>query len=123
MKRIERIPVVVQENDKELCIVPLGPRQHKVAMIYKEDYDFLMKLGVSQAWNTLNKGAYVYAASFERGKASPVMIGRILMNAKEGQHVKYLDGDPTNLRRENMRLRYRSDVKRHDREIVMSQNA
>lgn len=123
MKRIERSPVYITEDGKDLAIVPLGPNQHKVAMIYKEDYEFLMKLGVSQAWNTLNKGGYVYAASHERGKATPVMIGRILLNAKKGQHVKYLDGDPSNLRRENMRLRYRSDVKRHDREIVMAQYA
>lgn len=113
---VDRYPVEINEGDRTLCLVPLGPSSDYVATIWKEDYDFLMRLGLSPAWLPLNVGRYVYTST----KKNKIFIARVLLDAKPGHVVRYRDNDPWNLKRENLILVYRDIAKKRDRELVMA---
>ncbi len=47
-----------------------------------------------------------------------MLVGRILTDAKAGQQVRYLDGNPLNLRRENLIIKQGGFSLRNDREYL-----
>ncbi len=98
MKRGYRV-----ENDSKgvaLAIVPLGPYGMRGNAIIEEIYfDALISMGVSSNWNTTNGNVIAKGINSRN-----VSIARIITGAIAGQRVKYLDGNPLNLRRENLSL-------------------
>ena len=88
--------------------VPLGPRGMKgFATIDLDLWEKFIARGFS---GNLNAGfapnsdkLYVTCPSTAVA-GNNQLLGRVLMDAKRGEVVRYLDGDPTNLRKSNMRL-------------------
>ena len=100
--------------------VPLGRSHDKFAEIEQEDFDFLIKLGVSPNWNRLAPRDYV-TASAKAASGSHIQIARVLLNAGPGEGIKYGDGNPLNLRRENLKVAENKGCIRRDRDFVKSE--
>jgi hypothetical protein len=111
----ERQTETIIENGRELIKVPLG-RTDKHCYVYKEDREFLRRLGLSMNWNVSPQG-YVTAACSNSSNGY-VLVARILMNAGRGQQVKYKDGDALNLRTENLYVTQSKGALRRDRDFV-----
>ena len=93
-----------EEDEKAICYIKLG-RTDKTAKIYKEDYEELLKLGVSTSWH---HGALGYISCYCKGiPGSRVNIARVLMDAGAQETVRFRDGDKCNLLKDNL-------VKMHD---------
>lgn len=81
--------------------VPLGKYGQKGhALVDRDDWEFLQKLGVSTAWNLSTYGTVIAGAA--RAPGRNVRIGRVLLDLGAGKVVKYRDGDPKNLTRDNL---------------------
>lgn len=85
------------ENHRAIVRVPLGNSDH-YATLYGEDFTALMDLGVSVCWS-IHMGQVKAVADNK-----PYPIARVLMDAAEGQVVRYLNGDRLDLRRDNLVL-------------------
>jgi hypothetical protein len=81
------------DGNTQLITVPLT-NVDQSAVIFKEDFDFLLSLGVDPRWRLSANLVLV------RGKHEPV--SRLIVDARKGEKVRYKDGDPTNLRRSNL---------------------
>lgn len=101
-----------------LAYVPLGTRgQRGVAVISDDDLAMLEKLGLSLRWNRHPRTGAVHAPA---GKASGsnVLVARVLMDAGKGQVVRFRNGDPTDLRRDNLILDNDGYATRRDRDYL-----
>lgn len=87
---------ITKEGQEDMAHVPLARNGERKAIISREDYEALIALGVSPNWQT-SAGSVV-----ANSPAGRVMIGRLLMDAKASQQVRYKDGNPLNLRRSNL---------------------
>jgi hypothetical protein len=76
-------------------IVPLA-HSDKTATVDAADFETLMARGVSPRWKLSQAGKVMVGAN--------KTVARLIANAQRGQWVKYLDSDPTNLRRSNLIL-------------------
>jgi len=90
------------DSGKDLTIVPLGRKATKQAILWREDYELPIELGVSPHWSTVRNG-YV-SAPCGKAPGNQLSIARVLMDAKEDENVRFLDADPLNLRRENLEI-------------------
>lgn len=79
--------------------VPLARNGEAEATIDFEDYQYLVSLGVSPNWQQSGRSV---SARTPKGN---MLVGRILMDAKAGQRVQYKDGNPLNLKRDNLSIR------------------
>lgn len=97
------------------CVkVPLTNSDKKV-ILYQEDFDNLLRLGIDPRWRIINSGQIL-----ERGR-NRVSITRLVANAKKGDGVRLIDGDRYNLKRSNIVL-YDGTGKSEPREEVLLQN-
>ncbi len=101
---------ITHQRGEYLVHVPLSRNGEKEATVSYEDYHTLLSLGVSPNWQ-LTGGSVV-----ARTPIGQALIGRILMDAKKGQQVRYKDGNSLNLRRDNLMLRNGGFSLRNDRE-------
>lgn len=108
----------VQEGDRLIALVPLGRSDLKAEM-WRDDYDFLVKLGLSPNWSSYRNvtGNYVTASAVDT-PSKHVLVARVLMDAGAGQVVRYADGNPLNLRRGNLRLVANGKGKTRARDFV-----
>ncbi len=96
MNKITKIEEIV---GKTIYHIRLG-RGDKTARIYKEDYEELMGLGVSELWC---EGALNYVSCYCKGApGNRIIIARALMDAGDKETVRYIDGDKTNLLKDNL---------------------
>ena len=105
-------PRPITVTKQRIAIVPLSRNGEHSATIDLEDYELLMSLGVSPNWQCT--GGSVVA----RTPKGTMLVGRILMDAKRGQQVRYLDGNPLNLRRDNLTIKQGGFSLRNDRECL-----
>jgi hypothetical protein len=82
-----------EDGETQLISVPLT-NIDRSAILWKDDFDLLMSLGVSPEWR-LNANLVL-----PKGKQTP--IARLVKDAKKGDKVRYLDGDPLNLKGTNL---------------------
>jgi hypothetical protein len=87
-----------KEGRRKLVSVPDGRLKSKF-VLYESDFDDLMALGVSPLWHY-----YHDSVAIVRSGGKEVPVGRLIRDAKEGQIVIAQDGNPFNLRRENLIL-------------------
>lgn len=90
---------VTSEGGRALAYVPISRGGVKEACLYLDDYQYLVGLGVSANWQT--SGRAVIASS----TGGRILVGRTLVDAKAGQQVRYHDGNPLNLRRDNLYIK------------------
>lgn len=119
---------LVDVGGRLLARVPLG-RHNKFSPpryveIWKDDYDFLVKLGLSPNWSSYRVGGngYYVTASASDTPSHRVLVARVLMDANAGEIVRYVDGNPLNLRRENLRLVSHKRGKSRARNFVHAKN-
>ena len=85
---------IESEANGTVVIVPLGRSGKASATIDLADYEELLSLGVSPNWRVSNFSV----------ASGQYLVSRILMDAKAGQRVRYLDKNSFNLRRSNLYL-------------------
>lgn len=103
----------VRIGDDILLKVALG-RTDIEATIDPESLLHLVNLGLSSNWHA-NPNGYVLACAKGGQKVS---VARVIMDAGEGEHVEYVDGDPLNLNKSNLvKVRSRKGTKR-DRDLL-----
>ena len=112
----QRAIEIIEEEGKRLCRVPLGPRAERHAEIWEKDWNFLLKLGCPGNWNHINNN-YVTACA-PKASGNHVLVARVLLDAGPGESVIYRDGNPLNLRRENLTLVESAKGSRRDREYL-----
>jgi hypothetical protein len=85
-----------KEERRKLVSVPDGRLKSKF-VLYETDFDDLMALGVSPLWHY-----YHDSIAIVRSGGKEVSLGRLIRDAREGQIVVAQDGNPFNLRRDNL---------------------
>lgn len=103
--------------------MPLDARGHHHALLDGSDYDALLGAGVVGVWHlstsATNAKRYVRAyLANPVGRA--VTVARVLLGAGDGECVRYLDGNPLNVRRANLRLVRHGVGVHHDRILVLA---
>jgi hypothetical protein len=103
-KENEDAPIrLVHFTTKNTVLVPLSGGRGGWAVVNEDDLALLESVGLSLRWTRdISSGAVSAPAS-----ASPnrhVSVSRVLLDAGEGEAVRFLNGDPTDLRRENLLL-------------------
>ena len=88
--------------------VPLGPRGMKgFATIDLDCWEKFIEKGFSGNLNAHfapNSDRLYVTAPSTAATGNNILVARVLMDAKRGEIVRYIDGDPTNLRKSNLRL-------------------
>lgn len=107
----------VAEGGRALVRVPLGRSGLKFAEIWEDDWEFLRKLGNPVNWNCVGDKGHVTVCA-PKASGNHIAVGRVLLNAGPGQTVRFLDGNPLNLRRENLRLIKGGWACRRDRDYL-----
>jgi len=107
-----------EEDGRRIAMVPLGPRGDKgLAVIEDADLEMLFDLGLSMRWNRHSKTGAVFAPA-PRASGSNVQVARVLMDCGPGENVSYRNGDPTDLRRENLVVNPEGYATRRDRDFL-----
>lgn len=103
MAKLRRNVETVIEDGRELVRTSLNPASPNIVELWKDDYDYLInKLKINPNWNSVSsKRPNVLAVSITNSKVS---VARVLLDADQGQIIRYKDGNPLNLRRENLLL-------------------
>jgi len=109
------------EGGRAIVHVPLGRSGEKHAEIWQDDWNFLLKLGTPGNWNCVGQDGHVTVCT-PRASGNHLTVARILLNAGPGETVRFLDGVPWNLRRENLRLFKGGWACRRDRDYLSNQN-
>lgn len=115
-----RTTKVVEKDGRELLLISLNKHEDKIASLWKSDYDKLVgEIQLSPNWLTPPGKDHVLASSIGKTK---VGVARVLMDAQPGTKVRYKDGNPLNLCRENLVLmdNHRNGGKRRDRDFIRS---
>lgn len=125
------IQTIVDENGKEVLLISVGRAVKKVAYIYKDDFDFLMRLGITDSW-TVVADCYVVcngrrhtktpAVHLKKGECSgagrKLIVARLLKDCGVGQAIRYKDKNPLNLRRDNLTIVADKRGMRRDRDFI-----
>lgn len=115
-RRMKRPVQVVEDHGREVVLVSVNKAADKVALIYREDYELLLALGVPPNWVTTPQSMSVCCT----GKgARKLGVARILVDAGAGQRVVYLDGNPLNLKYDNLKLESHGMPFRRDRDFLV----
>lgn len=104
------------ETGEELVAIPLA-KDRGEAILSATDWDRLNALGLTTNWclNGANGRQYVRAPVDTIGKL--VTVSRAIAGAGQDQIVRYVDGNPLNLRRENLVVT-RGRARRKDAEVI-----
>jgi hypothetical protein len=101
------------ENGRALIGIPMPTGE--MAELYKDDYTFLIRLGLSPNWSFTNQ--YVMAPCY-RAPGRLIGVGRVLADATPGTYVRYRDRNKLNLRSENLELLLGGGATRRDRDYL-----
>ena len=108
----------IDEGGHQVALVPLGREGEKgVAIVDEDDLTMLDSLGLSMKWNR-NHGTGVVIAPARRSSGSNVQVARVIVDAGPGENVHYRNGDPTDLRRENIEINRFGYAVRRDRDFL-----
>jgi len=107
-QRQQAAPEYTTDADgQRLVHVALANSQQR-ATLYAEDYHRLMDAGWSPYWQHTQDGhgnAYPTLGAYNpKGVDCLVSVARLIAHAKAGQRLSYADGNPLNLRAENLKL-------------------
>lgn len=106
----------VENGGRKLVGISLGPNSDKgIAIIERDDLDFLIRLGLSLSWSTSPQGSIVTSA--HRAAGHKVSVARVLLDAMPGTMIRYRDKNPLNLRKDNLEL-VKGYSKRRDRDFL-----
>jgi hypothetical protein len=90
---------IEHSRDGEIKIIKVPIAESKLkATLYEDDFDDLMRLGISPKWKLYHDQIVV------RNNGRYVGVGRLIRHAGPNQRVVCKDDDATNLRRDNLVL-------------------
>lgn len=113
----------VEEGSRLTARVPLGRDGLYFAELYKEDYDFLCRLGMSPNWACYkNQHLFYVTAACVNTPSNRVLVARVLVDAGVGEVVRFADGNTLNLRRDNLRLAASAKGKSRARDFIKSKS-
>lgn len=103
MKKTARKPLILTtENGRQIVHVPL-PNHPTPAVVYLEDFEKCLALGISDQWLVNHVREYAYVrAHLSTVCGGLTTLARHIAGARKGEIVRYADSDPTNLLRENL---------------------
>lgn len=109
----------LDEAGRKVCLVSLGRNGEKGSAIIEEgDLSFMVnELGLSLRWNRIAKTGAVVAPAGNASGGS-IQVSRVLLDLGPGENVRYLNSDPTDLRRENLAINYDGWATRRDRDYL-----
>lgn len=94
-------------NGQHLAHVAMANTDQR-ATLYADDLERLLLAGFSPYWQwckTNQRFRYVLAnARTPTGKKRSITLARLIAGAGKGQMVEYIDGDRSNLRRDNLQI-------------------
>lgn len=94
-------------NGQHLAHVAMANTDQR-ATLYTDDLERLLVAGFSPYWQwckTNKRFRYVLAyARTPTGKQRSITLARLIAGAGKGQMVEYIDGDRSNLRRDNLQI-------------------
>lgn len=97
--------IFVDDFGELVTLLPLTQAQR--AVISLADFVELQRTH-GTVWNATKRRGYYYATAplltKDTNKATPVTAGRVILGAGPGEAVRYIDGNPLNLRRSNLRI-------------------
>ncbi|TYR33703.1 hypothetical protein FY036_06505 [Mesorhizobium microcysteis] len=109
---------IVDEDSNPVALVPLGRKGEKgTAIILDEDLALLESLGLSMRWNRHTRTGIVVAPTSASSGGS-VQVARVLLDLGPGQNIRYRNGDPTDLRRDNLEIKPEGNAIRRDRDYL-----
>lgn len=113
--------VIVHTTDGDghrVALVPLGRTGTKgIAVILEDDLSLLESLGLSLRWNR-NHSSGVVVAPAGGSSGGSVQVSRVLLDLGPGENVRYVNGDPTDLRRHNLDINPEGYAIRRDRDFL-----
>jgi len=101
IKRRTKTPIR-EPSDDGATIIRIPLTRGKFAIIERDDWEYIKRVGSPNAFADRSHFGRVYAAVWT-GRRNE-MIARILLKAKRGQRVRYSNGDTLDLRRANLSL-------------------
>jgi len=110
MKKIKQqaAPDFITDADGQQLVHVVLADNGKRATLYAESYQRLMDAGFSPCWQHTGDGrgnAYATLSAYNpKGTDRLVPVARLIAQAEAGQVVQYADGNPFNLRDENLKL-------------------
>lgn len=109
---------VTDDQGRAVALVPLGRLGEKgTAVIDDDDLIELTALGLSLRWNR-HAGTGVVFAPASGSSGGNVQVARVLLDLGPGENVRYLSGDPTDLRRNNLAVNPEGNAVRRDRDYL-----
>jgi hypothetical protein len=105
-KHKERIIRHLTDTDgKRIVEVPLGQNGKRVAVLYEQEFEELIGLGLSPRWRILKDRNNAMRVTVWLGSIKQqISVARLICGADVHQNVSYLDGNPFNLRSTNLLL-------------------
>jgi len=119
MANLERVIVHTIDGDgHRVALVPLGRAGEKgTAVVLEDDLALLESLGLSMRWNR-NRGTGVVVAPAGGSSGGCVQVSRVLLDLGPGENARYVNGDPTDLRRQNLDINPEGYAIRRDRDYL-----
>src|SRR6516165_1909719 len=102
MKRKQRIVRHLTENGHELVEVPLDNKAKRYAILFEEDYQNLMDLGLSPRWRVKRDRGAIRVMVWSRTAGYEVAVARLIVSAGPKQSVTYANGNALDLRASNL---------------------
>lgn len=100
------------DKGKRIALVPLT-RSGRPAVIFEEDYDMLVAMGVSPLWhhNSNGKGLSYVRARIPYQERTLFTVARLVLGVGKRKVVKHRNGDRLDLRRPNLYVEAGSKAK------------
>jgi hypothetical protein len=111
----------IDENGQEIVLVPLDPERKYYAKLYADDYERLLKLGVTGEWSVHNNGSgRLYVTVRSKINAHHIIVARLIANPLPGYSVYYKNGDTLDLRRDNLEIRKCAGFRRDSEHFTLT---
>ena len=95
-------PFTIHRDYRGREVAKVRATQGRVFELLAADWDDVRK-SFGKTWYAVNDGrGYTYIAGYRPGLTSPVTLARAITRAGKGERVTFADGNPMNLRRENL---------------------
>lgn len=108
MKNIQQTTPEFTTDAEGQRLVHVALANSKRATLYEEDYELLIEAGFTPFWKFLqDRRGHTYPtlnAYSSHGHSQEVTVARLISRAGQNQCVRPADGNPLNLRRENLEL-------------------
>ena len=97
MQKTEKITIKHTTDDGvRLVLIPLRGLENRYVTMNEEDFDWLLSIGVHPIFKLKQHNVLITC------KRKQVRVARLLTDCKEGENVRYLNGDVTDLRARNL---------------------